>query len=81
MSAPPRGPETSVLRYSLGMFGLSLPMNLVRGSMLFFYVQLLGLDARAYAAVMIVFAVIDAVDNPVLGWLSDRTRTRFGPSG
>src|SRR5690606_14325647 len=32
----------------------------------------------AYGVVMVIYAVIDAIDNPVLGHLSDRTRTRFG---
>ena len=39
---------------------------------------MLGLDVRAYGVVMVIYAVIDALDNPVLGHLSDRTRTRFG---
>jgi len=33
---------------------------------------------RAYGIVMVIYGVIDAIDNPVLGYLSDRTRTRFG---
>jgi GPH family glycoside/pentoside/hexuronide:cation symporter len=60
------------------MFGSSLPINLVRGSILLFYVDTLGLSSVAYGIVMAVYAVIDALDNPVLGHLSDRTRSRFG---
>jgi GPH family glycoside/pentoside/hexuronide:cation symporter len=60
------------------MFGMSIPINMVRGSMLLLYVDILGLDVRAYGIVMAVYAVIDAIDNPVLGHLSDRTRTRWG---
>lgn len=70
--------STSPLRYALGMFGMSIPMNMVRGSMLLYYVDILGLDTRAYGTVMLVYALIDAIDNPVLGYLSDRTRTRWG---
>lgn len=65
-------------RYSVGMLGLAIPINTIRVSTLLFYVDLLGLDVRAYGAVMAVYAVIDAVDSPVLGHLSDRTRTRWG---
>lgn len=65
-------------RYALGMFGTSIPISMVRGSMILFYVDILGLDVRVYGAVMVVYAILDAVDNPVLGWLSDRTRTRWG---
>ncbi|QDP98964.1 MFS transporter [Microlunatus elymi] len=65
-------------RYAIGMFGTSIPINMVKGSMILYYVDILGLDVRAYGVVMTVYAVIDALDNPVLGYLSDRTRTRFG---
>ncbi|MGJ6981019.1 MFS transporter [Aestuariimicrobium soli] len=70
--------QTAPWRYALGMFGMSIPITMIRGSLLLFYVDILGLDVRAYGIVMGVYAVIDAIDNPVLGWLSDRTRTRFG---
>jgi GPH family glycoside/pentoside/hexuronide:cation symporter len=62
----------------VGMFGTSIPINLIKGSMILFYVDLLGLDVRLYGVVMFAYAIIDAVDNPVLGFLSDRTRTRWG---
>jgi len=76
---PAPSPErTSAWRYALGMFGTSIPINLIRGSIVLLYVDILGMDVRAYAAVMAVYAVIDALDNPVLGHLSDRTRSRFG---
>lgn len=77
-TAADRVRETPPWRYAVGMFGTSIPINLIRGSMILFYVDILGLDVRAYAAVMVLYGVIDAVDNPVLGHLSDRTRTRWG---
>ncbi|WP_157007931.1 MFS transporter [Agromyces laixinhei] len=75
-TTPP--PATAPWRYAIGMFGTSIPINMIKGSMILYYVDILGLDVRVYAGVMIVHAVIDAVDNPVLGFLSDRTRTRWG---
>lgn len=65
-------------RYSIGMFGLAIPINTIRVCTLLFYVDILGLDVRAYGTVMAVYAVLDAIDNPILGHLSDRTRTRWG---
>lgn len=59
--------RTPAWRYALGMFGTSIPINLIRGSIVLLYVDILGMDVRAYAAVMAVYAVIDAIDNPVLG--------------
>ncbi|GII57323.1 sugar transporter [Planotetraspora thailandica] len=74
-SAPGRTPAW---RYAIGMFGTSIPINMIKGSMILFYVDILGLDVRAYGVVMVIYAVIDAFDNPLLGHLSDRTRSRFG---
>lgn len=71
-------PRTRPARYAVGMFGTSIPINMIKGSMVLFYVDILGLDVRLYGIVMFVYAIIDAIDNPVLGYLSDRTRTRWG---
>ncbi|MET7331112.1 MFS transporter [Nonomuraea sp. NPDC005650] len=70
--------RTPAWRYAVGMFGTSIPINMIKGSMILFYVDILGLDVRAYGVVMVICAVIDALDNPLLGHLSDRTRSRFG---
>nr|NLD40753.1 MFS transporter [Actinomycetales bacterium] len=69
---------TPTWRYAIGMFGMSLPINMIRGSMALYWIDIQGLNAGAYAIVMAVYGIIDAIDNPVLGFLSDRTRTRFG---
>ncbi len=70
--------RTSPWRYGVGMFGTSIPINLIKGSMLYFYVTLLGMPATTFAAVYAVYGIIDAIDNPVFGYISDRTRTRWG---
>ncbi|MDA0632737.1 MFS transporter [Nonomuraea sp. MCN248] len=74
----PAPARTPAWRYAVGMLGTSIPINMIKGSMILYYVDILGLDVRAYGVVMVVYAVIDAIDNPVLGHLSDRTRSRFG---
>ncbi|WP_237565487.1 MFS transporter [Ornithinimicrobium cavernae] len=71
-------PATRPARYAVGMFGTSIPISMIKGSLILFYVDMLGLDGRLYGIVMVAYAIIDAVDNPVLGYLSDRTRTRWG---
>lgn len=69
---------THPARYAVGMFGTSIPINMIKGSMILFYVELLGMDVRVYGIVMVAYAIIDAIDNPLLGFLSDRTHTRWG---
>ncbi len=65
-------------RYAVGFFGMSLPINLINSQLAFFYVDRLGVPVTSYAAVMLVYFVIDLFDNPCYGWLSDRTRSRWG---
>lgn len=60
------------------MFGTSIPINMIRASMFLYYIDILGLDVRIYGTVMLVYAVLDAIDNPVLAYFSDRTRSRWG---
>jgi len=43
-----------------------------------FYVDRLGLTTIQLSTILFVYTFIDALDNPVYGFLSDRTRTRWG---
>jgi GPH family glycoside/pentoside/hexuronide:cation symporter len=43
-----------------------------------FYVLGLGVTTEQWAAMLLIYTFIDALDNPVYGFLSDRTRSRWG---
>ena len=64
--------------YAIGMFGTSIPINMLKTYAAFFYVDKLGLTTPQFSMVLLVYTFIDAVDNLVYGFLSDRTRTRWG---
>lgn len=64
--------------YAVGMFGTSIPINMLKTYAAFFYVDKLGLTTAQLALILGIYAFIDAIDNPVYGFLSDRTRTRWG---
>ncbi len=66
------------LRYAAGFFGMSIPINLSNSQRSFFYVDVLGMDAAMLAWVMGLYTLVDMIDNPVYGWLSDKTRSRWG---
>ncbi len=71
--------ETKAWRYAIGMFGTSIPINMFIPYMAAFYVKDLGvLTAVQVGSVLVAYSIIDAIDNPVYGYLSDRTRGRFG---
>ena len=64
--------------YAIGMFGTSIPINMLKTFAFTFYVLGLGVTTQQWAAMMLIYTFIDALDNPVYGFLSDRTRTRWG---
>ena len=64
--------------YAVGMFGTSIPINMLKTYAAAFYVIRLGLTTPQLATILFLYTWIDAVDNPLYGFLSDRTRTRWG---
>lgn len=70
--------KTSPFRYGFAMFGTSIPINMFKSFAAIFYVDMLGLELKKYSLVLFIYTFIDAIDNPVYGYLSDRTRTRWG---
>jgi GPH family glycoside/pentoside/hexuronide:cation symporter len=64
--------------YAIGFFGLSIPINMLKTFAAVYYVVGLGLTTIQLSRILFVYAFIDAADNLVYGFLSDRTRTRWG---
>jgi GPH family glycoside/pentoside/hexuronide:cation symporter len=70
--------DNSPVVYGLGFFGLSSITQALAGYFLFFYVDVLGLAVTLAAFVNVVYAIWDAVNDPLVGYLSDNTRSRWG---
>ena len=64
--------------YSIGMFGTSIPINMLKTYAAFYYVDKLGMTTVQMSLMLFIYTFIDAIDNPVYGFLSDRTRSRWG---
>jgi len=64
--------------YAIGMFGTSIPINMLKTYAAIYYVDRLGLTTVHLATILFIYTFIDALDNPIYGFLSDRTRTRWG---
>jgi GPH family glycoside/pentoside/hexuronide:cation symporter len=64
--------------YAIGMFGTSIPINMLKTFAFTFYVLGLGVTTKQWAAMLLIYTFIDAIDNPIYGFLSDRTRSRWG---
>ncbi|MDP3180084.1 MAG: MFS transporter [Spirochaetaceae bacterium] len=64
--------------YAIGMFGTSIPINMLKAYAAIFYVDRLGMTTVQLSLILLIYTFIDAIDNPIYGFLSDRTRTRWG---
>jgi GPH family glycoside/pentoside/hexuronide:cation symporter len=71
-------PRAKSLNYAIGMFGTSIPINMLKTYAAIYYVDKLGLTTVQMSLMLLIYAFIDALDNPVYGFLSDQTRTRWG---
>jgi len=74
----PTALHNSPIAYGMGSFGLEAAFKVFVGFYMFFYVDTLGLVIALAAIINVVYALWDAVNDPLVGYLSDNTRTRWG---
>ena len=77
MSAPPLSFGRK-LGYGVGDFGFNLFFTTAGLYLLYYYTDVLGLSPAAAGWVFAVALIWDAVFDPVMGYLANRTRTRWG---
>jgi len=69
----------SKFRYGLADMGFSLITSAMQFFLLFYYTDVAGIDpGLAGLALMVGKLTWDAINDPLFGYISDRTRTRFG---
>lgn len=66
------------LSYGLGDFGYSIMGQTVTMFLIFFFTDAFGIPPVAAGTVMLVSKIWDAVSDPMMGSIVDRTRTRWG---
>ena len=64
--------------YGVGELGTAVPIGLAIFYLLFFLTEVVGLSPTLAGTVLLIGRVWDAVNDPVIGWLSDRTQSRWG---
>jgi GPH family glycoside/pentoside/hexuronide:cation symporter len=70
--------QNSAIAYGLGSFGLQTVFQVFAGFYVFYYTDQLGLAVTLVAIINIIYGIWDAVDDLIVGFLSDNTRTRWG---
>lgn len=66
------------LAYSFGGIATSLSYQAFATYILFFYVDYMKLSAGLAAIAMVIYGIWNALNDPLAGYISDRTRTRWG---
>ena len=64
--------------YGLGDFAYNLVFSTLMLYLMFFYTDVFGIPAAAVGTLMLVISVWDAVSDPLMGGIADRTTTRWG---
>ena len=66
------------LSFGIGGAASGIKDNGFEYDLLFFYSNILGVDAGLVAVALLIALIIDAVSDPVVGYWSDNLRTKFG---
>jgi glycoside/pentoside/hexuronide:cation symporter, GPH family len=77
-TAQPIAAQNSPIAYGLGSFGLESLYKVFAGFYVFYYTDQLGLAVAMVAMINVLYGIWDALDDPLAGYLSDNTRTRWG---
>lgn len=64
--------------YGLGDAGFNFYWAIIGSYLVFFYTDVFGIGAAAAATMVTVTKVIDAITDPIIGGIADRTSTRWG---
>ncbi len=64
--------------YLFGDIGISMSLSAVAFFILFFYSDVLHVDPALVGTALLLGKLWDAVNDPLFGWLSDRTKSRYG---
>lgn len=66
------------LGYGVGELSKEVPGGILVFFLLFFFTDVVGLSPSLAGSVLLIGKVWDAVNDPLVGWLSDRTQSRWG---
>ncbi|MBI5840389.1 MAG: MFS transporter [Chloroflexi bacterium] len=66
------------IMYSLMSLGIATPAEAVAGIIAFYIVDVKNLPATWYATFWFFYTIYNALNNPALGYMSDRTKSRWG---
>ncbi|NES19426.1 MAG: MFS transporter [Symploca sp. SIO3E6] len=66
------------LGYGVGELSKEIPNSILVFFLLFFFTDFVGLSPGLAGSILLVGKLWDGVNDPLVGWLSDRTQSRWG---
>jgi GPH family glycoside/pentoside/hexuronide:cation symporter len=66
------------ISYSMGNFANTIAYQVFGNRIQFYYVDILGLNAATAGVLWTIYGLWNAINDPLMGQLSDRTRSKFG---
>jgi len=66
------------ISYSMGNFANTIAYQVFGNRIQFYYVDILGLNAATAGLLWTIYGLWNAINDPLMGQLSDRTRSKFG---
>jgi len=66
------------LGYASGDFGCNMSWSLISGYLMFYMTDVVGLAAGTVGTIMLISKGWDAINDPIIGSMADRTKSRWG---
>lgn len=70
--------RTEKIGFGLGDAGFNFYWAIIGSYLVFFYTDVFGISAAAAATMVTLTKIIDAITDPLMGGIADRTQTRWG---